>query len=109
LVSLGGQDDGNVRVGVTASCTSSAWTAVVATRASRRLLNLKASDSNGGIICLGTDDAGGTCSTAQLGYELGTGDEYSDASEAPLYCRSGTGTQVVKGFDLYDNRDTSAD
>lgn len=102
------QNDGNRRVGVSVACTSSAWTLVVAANEKRRLLSLKASDANGGRICLGTDDAGGTCVSGHLGFELGTGDNYQDSSEAALYCRAESGggaTTVVKGFDLNDSAD----
>ncbi len=100
------QNDGNKRVGLSASCTSAAWTLVSAARTARRGIKLKASDSNSAVLCLGTADDGATCTTTAIGYELGTGDAYEDSSEAAVYCRAASsGAQVVKGFELYDTAD----
>jgi hypothetical protein len=103
---LSAQDDGDTRVGIRISCLSSAWTQVVAARPVRRFLKLKSLESATDIICLGTADngSGTTCALAHA-FDLGTGDEYQDANEAVLWCRSGGGTQIIKGFDLYDSRD----
>lgn len=106
LVDPVAQNDGDTRVGVSVSCLSSAWTRVVAARSNRRTLKLTSLRSNTGIVCLGTADNGAvTCTSTNLGIDLGTADAYQDSSEAVLYCRAGSGTQVVKGFDLYDSRD----
>lgn len=99
------QNDGDTRVGVSTQCVSTSWNAVVASRAKRRLLVLYSAKTNGGTICLGTDDSGGTCQDAQKGAEIGTTDSYRDVNEGPLYCRSRAGTQILKGFDEYDSKD----
>lgn len=103
------RNDGDTRAGLTVTCTSTAWTAVVATRATRRKVYLINISGSGGPICIGTAtmEAGLACANGTHGIELGTSAAFEDSNEGALTCRSrtGAGVAVLKGFDEYDSAD----
>lgn len=104
-----GRNDGNTRVGIVTTCATGSWGVVAAARPTRRRIFLMNIASSGGNICLGTAtmEAGLACNGSSHGIELGTSAYYEDSNEGAITCRAraGSGTAILKGFDLYDSAD----
>lgn len=92
------------------SCSSSAWTIVVASDTiSRSVLYLVPTSTPTMTVCLSTSQASGvSCVDATPGVEIAAGLSLTDYTTSAFYCRSraGTLTGTVKG---YRSRDSLGD
>ena len=102
------RNEGNTVAPFTLSCSSTAWTAVVAARAVRRSGLMQSLKANAYNVCIATTSASGDlCNDATPGIELAPGDSLTDFAEVAWNCRARTGSsgERIKGYESYDSAD----
>jgi len=102
------RNDGNTITPFYVSCSSTAWTTLLAASPTRRVAKF-GTIASADIVCLSTAVAGvDTCSATQPGFRLQASLPYEHASEALMACRAlDTKTAVtVTGLDYTDSGDS---
>ncbi len=107
-VEMGSINEGNIRAGIYVALSSTAWTAVLPKRATRRNAILQTLSNCTYDICLSSmSTVSITCSSTTIGIHIEPGGTVREYSESILYGRiEVTGSAVkVYGMDYWDSSD----
>ena len=102
------RNEGNKRIALSVSVSSTTWTQVLPIGLDRRAAILQTLSGSAGTVCLSTHSVSGiSCNDNAEAVMLEAGTSYSDYSEQPLYGRAfdASGAVVVHGAYYYDSRD----
>ena len=97
-------NEGDYRVGIATNCVSTSWNVVVSSQPNRRVALVHGLTANSAGVCISSGPQG-TCADTTFGSELEGNASLSIYDEDPIYCRSRSGTQILKGHESYDTRD----
>lgn len=105
------QNDGNTIAPFAVSCSSTAWTALVASDYRTRRVTVQ-NLTGGQSVCLSTGTNSDICAAAVTseGFRLISPATYDMYTEAPIYCRAldAQAAQVIYGIKYYDSGDSSS-
>jgi len=100
-------DEGDTAEGFAVSCSSTAWTQIVASDEDSRIVEFQALTANTGGVCISTVTASAiACDDTTPGLELAPAADKKIGSTGAWYCRArATFVGVIKGFRGTDSAD----
>lgn len=102
------KNEGDLRVGLAVSVSSTSWATVLSSNVKRRHAILQNLSTASSLICLSTTTADGSiCDSNVPGIRLEAGSSYDDYNEGPLYARvaDGGSSETLFGMYFYDSGD----